>query len=1262
MAQVNGDDAAQGFSTAGILHALEIIHNPSTNNEVRRQASDFLEQLKSSQQAFDEGLSLASGHREQPLIRHFGLSLLEHVIRHRSHDLSDEQNQRIRRSVLDLGKSIVEGDPLFVRNKIAELWVELAKRSWALDWFDLDQILCEFWTQGNICKEFVLTILENLSEDIFAREDPTAVLRGRDLNTALVEIFTSTSNFAGGIKVGDVMQHMRHGDEGWLARIARYLESYLSQTIYDPSSKATALKALATFRSAFGWVMSIGIVTAGCLLVTCNCMTLSDEDVIMASIDTLVTLFSRHNIDQPDTEALVYPLCNSDSVAILQEVYTWSVVGVDDIISQRYTISKKLSELVSLLSDLIIRYSPPSSETIDPSAFLHLLILMAQHESPIVSIPAVHSWVKLLETSLWRRHNAVANCVAPLLDVVCSRLVQYDHFPDDTNEAAVIFVNEEIEIFPERQGFYLNYRKLNASVIEWICYTHLEQALDFILNQVSTVLDEVHRAETSFTPESYQRISLSSLKADCQFAIVDAAFKGLEKWHTAHKHNSKAEVEEVGQRARHKAKLWAADMLSRYRFQDPQIKQRQIKTAVEISSRGLQKDTDFAFVVLEHILSSFIPTAPSYPIYSEAVSDLHTYATSELRRLAIYHADYFSTFYDQLSSKFGDLVSQLQVDHRVQVDLKSILFLIVQRAASADPDQQQSRLWSFLQPLLDSWQNPQNQAAWSSFANFTKSQQFDAVGPYFESINAVSIEDWTAVQTNAAGTRLQQEMSDAFFRLPLRETRVFLSISTERLEQNSPMQKMISELWMRMMGPVLMAVLQITKFNHDLHDPTSWPNCSSRQLPAIQRVLRDRYWQSGISEGSMNEFHLRVKSSKASLEGFASSVRGRVRNNLEQCYSIIHTLGRMGEPFYSMPELPATLADALLSTAGNLSPHHLAVMLQMMPKLIEECPPRLRQHFLTPILSQLLRQIDTKLVAEWQKIDQRKQVKHDEENLSDEMRDDSVLRQTTYKAVNMVSTWVDPKREDQLSTKKTIVNGNHLTDGQKTQSMREYVLSNTQVLEPLLAFCTHSLNFKDTKAAHTMITTVMRIVPAYTSESHLQGEDVRSVREYISEEIMKAAIMALHDGYYADYQQYYAQLIATIWLSYGLPMHVPPTETQPAHDRPPLTNTPRNVLLRLPGMVESKVDAAAEKLLQDGGLYAKSKKIRAVLLNLLEGVRGVRISELGKIDDRGARSRILEKYKAREAVGMQGIEEGIKREEGEGGVDLGGVSEMFGGA
>ena len=305
-------------------------------------------------------------------------------------------------------------------------------------------------------------------------------------------------------------------------------------------------------------------------------------------------------------------------------------------------------------------------------------------------------------------------------------------------------------------------------------------------------------------------------------------------------------------------------------------------------------------------------------------------------------------------------------------------------------------------------------------------------------------------------------------------------------------------------------------------------------------------------------------------------------------------------------------------------------------------------------------QLDAKLSQEWEKMDQVKQTKQDDENLGDEMRDDSVLRQTTYKGVNLIAHWLNPKREQQLSTKKSIVNGHYLKEANQ-QTMREFLLANVQILEKLLIFITHAIAFKDMKSNYTILMAVQRLVPDFMTEQFLPSDQAAVVREYISTEMLKSAITCLHNGYFADQQQYYAQLIATIWLSYGLPMHVPAAEGAPAHDRPALTSTPRDVILSLPGMTEGNVDKASEQLLKEGTSGgSRSKKLRAIILTLLEGVRGVRISELGKIDTKQQQSKLLEKYKQREMLGMQGVQENGQEQQANGpDVDLGGVSDMF---
>jgi exportin-5 len=71
------------------------------------------------------------------------------------------------------------------------------------------------------------------------------------------------------------------------------------------------------------------------------------------------------------------------------------------------------------------------------------------------------------------------------------------------------------------------------------------------------------------------------------------------------------------------------------------MKQRIIRLVVDISSKALDKAPSFALKVLEHILMTHVEDHPQYPAYSEAVKELHSLASHELRRLSMRYADYF---------------------------------------------------------------------------------------------------------------------------------------------------------------------------------------------------------------------------------------------------------------------------------------------------------------------------------------------------------------------------------------------------------------------------------------------------------------------------------------------------------------------------------------------------------------------------------------------------------------------------------------------
>jgi len=119
-----------------------------------------------------------------------------------------------------------------------------------------------------------------------------------------------------------------------------------------------------------------------------------------------------------------------------------------------------------------------------------------------------------------------------------------------------------------------------------------------------------------------------------------------------------------------------------------------------------------------------------------------------------------------------------------------------------------------------------------------------------------------------------------------------------------------------------------------------------------------------------------------------------------------------------------------------------------------------------------------------------------------------------------------------------------------------------------------------------------------------------------------------------------AQLIASIWVLYGF-----------------CSETPRSVFLSLPGITPEKV-AQTETALQR---CTSPRQQRALVLELLEPLRGVSIAEQGKIlgsreERRKARTAIQSRYMTNEMETQQETH----RVDINDGPDLSGVADMFG--
>jgi exportin-5 len=922
---------------------------------------------------------------------------------------------------------------------------------------------------------------------------------------------------------------------------------------------------------------------------------------------------------------------------------------------------------------------------IELTHFFRFMVDIVQHRSLIVSIPVLHQWVKILKSQHTGNLDAVWSVIGPLLDTAGQRILRYELLPDDSDEPSIVFLNEDIDTIPERHAFLGNYRRFCYQIVETVTQRKPKEAISHILSQVDISLDQIEAETPQFDPATYRKSSGSLLRMDAHLTVVEAALKGYSKLVLDHG-NEPPKDEKERNFLDSQIESWASSLLTKRKYEDPLMKQRIIKLAVECSARALERNQAFALKVLEHILLTQTADQPQHPAYSEAARELQVYATSELRRLASRHADYFATFYDQLEAKIRQVLSSTTFDEKAEAEMYGTLLIVLQRAANVDSATRDRQLETLVESLLRGWQSEHVNRSMSSFENFCLHLGIDRVGMYLQLKRASGVLDWSAIQLDAAGSSIQSDMNDFVSQVPLRMTKTAIGVMTEKLAEDSQPYLVAVHTWSSRIPMLLPKVLRLVEFAHRLHDVDSWTNLPPEMRPIMGRVLQDRFWQAGISTGSRDEFYSRVTTTKASLEGFASFVRGKIRLIREACYQILHSMSRLGDHFYSYSELPGPLAQSLISSAAHLSSHQFSVLLQMMRSMVDDCPVAHRQQFLPPILSTLLGQIDRKITLAWEEIDRRKADNTGEDNLTLEMKEESILRQLTYAAVTFVAVLVDPLREHNQQPSDTHAKHQHQTRRQSppqtpSETLRAFILSNPTILEPLLLFSTHMLTTRDSRSTSTITRVLRTIVPNFAAlcPSSADTPTTTVIREYIATSILKAALTSLNDGYFADLQKELASLIATIWVAYGCVTHFPAAHGQnpdgttgavvtPAYDRPPLSETPKDIILSLPGMTTQRVDAVAAALTATGGAGGHMRQQRALVLDLLDDLRGVRISELGKITShRGAeKSTLQERYMRVQGQGAGEGQEGMEGVEGKVGVDvedgpdLGGVGELLG--
>lgn len=135
-----------------IVNNLGVVSSPNATNQERIQATQFLESIK--QQPTEQVIQLATqlvGVQLAGFIRHFGLQLLEHLIKSQWPQYGPEQKQSITNTiftVIKYGLKDMFAEDSFIKQKVASLLVEVAKREFPQHWPNFFDTVLPFTSIG----------------------------------------------------------------------------------------------------------------------------------------------------------------------------------------------------------------------------------------------------------------------------------------------------------------------------------------------------------------------------------------------------------------------------------------------------------------------------------------------------------------------------------------------------------------------------------------------------------------------------------------------------------------------------------------------------------------------------------------------------------------------------------------------------------------------------------------------------------------------------------------------------------------------------------------------------------------------------------------------------------------------------------------------------------------------------------------------------------------------------------------------------------
>lgn len=956
-----------------LVKAVTVMMDPASTQRYRLEALKFCEEFKEKCPICVLcGLKLAE--KAQPaIVRHFGLQILEHVVKFRWNNMARNEKVFLKNNVMTLVSSGTESilvEESHIKDVIARIVVEMIKREWPQQWPEMLEELDALSKQGETQCELVMFMLLRLAEDVVTFQT-LPQQRRRDIQHSLTKNMEQIFSFMLGSLQESVNKYRR-------------LKSDPAQESQAQSCCRVGIAALNTLAGYIDWVSMNHITDGNCKLLEMLCLLLNEYELQIEAAECLLIAVNRKG-KLEDRKPLMILF---GDVAMHYILSAAQMANKEDLTEKRYIFLKRLCQILCSLGTQLCGLVGSDVDVETPanfSKFLDSFLDFTTHSSQFLRSATQTTWGCLFRHEVLSRDPVLLAMIPKYLRAAMTNLVKVG-YPSRNDSPSCEYSRIDFDSDEDFNSFFTAFRAQQGEVLRMACRldprTGFQMAGEWLKFQLSAPIDTGPVSSAKTVEGLCTASSPSFIQWDAMTFFSESVISQIFRVMS----NEFIPVNEG---------VELLELVLNYEIRDPLI----------LSCVLTNMSALFAFVkyrngYLPQVLSklfaavTFETIEESKAPRTRAVKNVRRHACSSIIKMCRDYSQLVLPNFQMLYNHVKQLLcNELLLTQMEKCALMEALVLVSNEFKNFK--QQSSFLEELLTPVASLWLSEDMQRVLSCPEAFIPFVGADLQVP--DNI----MEDPTGLN--------RSRISFCVFAIlgVLRRARWPVDLEEAKaggfvvgyMPNGSPIYR---NPCTEQVLKFLTNLLALIRTQHNLYLPELLARMGDTYVKALDILDGEKTSILGLPQPLLDLYDTPVyKTVLERMQGFLCSL-------YDNCFHILgHAGPSMKQDFYSVEGLASQLLNTAFVNLENIPDYRLRPMLRVFVKpLVLHCPPEYHKSLVSPILGPLFNYLPLRLTQKWQIINQRNMLSEEgtaEDNPeSQEMLEEQMVRLLTREVIDLL--------------------------------------------------------------------------------------------------------------------------------------------------------------------------------------------------------------------------------------------------------------------